>query len=155
MPILFAFFLTATATAQPQPAIRAPIDVERIRLAIIAGGVACAAGNPTGSMAAVDRDLLLSYPGARDRDHAGLAAGYERLCDGKSPNTVTRTVPEFEEITVKGDVAIARMIWSTHLRGMPEGTVRKLRDFQVWRRTPDGWRFWRGVHWPYKDDQPK
>ena len=147
--------LSGASAAAPGQVAQAGSDVEAVRRAIIDGGTACGAGNPAGPMAAVDRELVLSFPGARDQDYESLAAGYARLCDGKSDGTVTKTVPEFEEVSVIGDVAIARLIWSTHLRGMPEGSVRKLRDFQLWRRTPDGWRFWRGVHWPYKDEQPK
>jgi ketosteroid isomerase-like protein len=130
-------------------------DREAVRSAIVAGAEACSSGDPAGSMASVDRDLVLSYPDGRDRTYDGLAAGYARLCKGEGENTVVSTTPEFEEVTVNGDVAIARLIWTTHLRGMPEGAYRKMRDFQVWRRTPEGWRFWRGAHWPYSDERPR
>jgi len=130
-------------------------DQEAVRSAIVAGAEACGAGNPAGSIASVDRGLVLSYPDARDRTFDGLAAGYARLCRGEGENTVVSTTPEFEEVAVTGDVAIARLIWTTRLRGMPEGAYRKMRDFQVWRRTPEGWRFWRGVHWPYSDERPR
>ncbi len=134
----------------------APADAARhIRDAITAGGIACGRGDPAGARATVEKELVLSYPGARDRGHDGLAAGYARLCKGAGEGTVESTGPEFEEVSVIGDVAVARLIWHTRLRGMPAGAVRKMRDFQVWRRTPQGWRFWRGAHWPYADDQPK
>ena len=143
--------LLATALATTSPTA----DQEAVRSAIVAGAEACSAGNPTGAMAAVDRELVLSYPDARDRTYDGLAAGYARLCRGEGENTVLSTTPEVEEVVVDGDTAIARLIWKTRLRGMPEGTYRKMRDFQVWRRTPEGWRFWRGVHWPYSDERPR
>lgn len=143
--------LLATALAATSPTA----DQEAVRSAIVAGAEACSAGNTEGSMASVDRDLVLSYPDANDRTFDGLAAGYARLCRREGDNTVVSTTPEFEEIAVNGDVAIARLIWKTRLRGMPEGAFRKMRDFQVWRRTPDGWRFWRGVHWQYSDERPR
>lgn len=96
-------------------------------------------------------DIRLQYPGAADQDHAAILAGYRRLCRGAGEGTVATTRASWEEILVAGDIAVARLSWETHLRGMPEGTVRRLRDFQVWRRTPDGWRFIRGVHYPVRD----
>jgi hypothetical protein len=129
----------------------AAADEAEVRRLIDDGARACAAGNPAGSMRAVDRDLRLSYPGTPDQGYDELAAGYARLCAGSGEGTVTSTVPEFEEVVRHGDIIVARLTWATHLRGMPEGTVRRLRDFQVWRRTAEGWRMWRGVHWPFAE----
>lgn len=147
---MLALVFAIAVTAAP-----APEDKEVVKRAIVAGGVACAAGNPEGAMAAVDRALVLSYPGAKDRGYDGLAAGYAQLCKAGGDGTLETTSPEFEEVGVIGDVAIARIIWHTRLRGMPPGAVRKMRDVQIWRRTAAGWRFWRGVHWPYSDERPK
>lgn len=93
-------------------------------------------------------DIRLQYPGAPDTDYAALLAAYRRLCRGSGEGSVETTRASWEEILVAGDLAVARLVWNTHLRGMPEGAVRRLRDFQIWRRTPEGWRFIRGVHYP-------
>ena len=103
-------------------------------------------------MARYDPDIILSYPGVADQDHAALLAGYRRLCAGSGggDGSVETTRAAYDEILVSGDVAIARLTWSTHLRGMSAGSVRRLRDMQIWRRTARGWLFFRGVHFPLR-----
>ena len=91
---------------------------------------------------------MLSYPGVPDQNYADILAGYRRLCRGEGEDTVESTVPTFHEVTVMGEVAIARLTWTTRLRGMPAGATRQLTDFQVWRRGKGGWQFVRGVHYP-------
>jgi hypothetical protein len=91
---------------------------------------------------------VLAYPGAPDSDYAAILAGYRRLCRGEGEGTVESTVPTFHEVIVMDEVAIARLTWTTRLRGMPAGATRKLTDFQVWRRGKKGWEFVRGVHYP-------
>jgi steroid delta-isomerase len=144
--ILFAALLAAPATAQPAG------DEAELRAAIEAGARACEAGRPDDVMSSYAPDILLSYPGIPDQDHAALVAGYRRLCAGMAggEGTVETTIAAYDEILVSGDLAVVRLTWSTHLRGMSEGAVRRLRDMQVWRRTPQGWRFFRGVHVPLR-----
>lgn len=137
---------SSCATAAPAPAA----DERLVRTAIEAGARACEAGRPEAVMSSYAPDIVLSYPGVPDQDYATLLAGYRRLCGG-GDGTVETTRAAYEEILVSGDLAVARLTWSTHLRGMPEGKVRRLRDMQIWRRTPQGWRFIRGVHYPLRD----
>ena len=146
--ILYAALAALPAAAAAQPAT----DEAAIRSAIEAGARACEAGQPDAVMASYAPDIVLSYPGAPDENYASLLASYHRLCPGSggAEGTVETTRGAFEEVLVSGDLAIVRVIWSTHLRGMPDGAVRRLRDMQVWRRTPDGWRFFRGVHFPLR-----
>ena len=146
--------LAGFAAVQPIAADPAS-DAEAIRAAVIAGAKGCEAGRPHLAMAAVDRALVLSYPGTPDLGYDGLVAGYARLCKGEGEDTLATTVPTFEEVSVNGDIALVRITWATHLRGMPDGAVRYLRDWQLWRRTPDGWRFFRGVHYAAKGDPPR
>jgi len=143
---LLLFPLAAPAVAQPGS------DEAAIRAAIEAGARACEAGRPDEVMASYAPDILLSYPGVPDQDHATLRAGYRALCPGAGggEGTVETTRATFDEIIVSGDLAVARLTWSTHLRGMADGAVRRLRDMQVWRRTREGWRFARGVHFPLR-----
>ena len=144
--ILCLSLAAAPAGAQPGG------DEAAIRAAIEAGARACEAGRPDQVMASHAPDILLSYPGTPDQDHAALLAGYRELCPGAggAEGTVETTRASFDEIIVSGDLAVARLTWSTHLRGMPDGAVRRLRDMQVWRRTSEGWRFSRGVHFPLR-----
>ena len=147
-PILYAALAALPAAAPAQPGG----DEAAIRAAIEAGARACEAGRPDAVMESYAPDILLSYPGVPDQDHAALLAGYRQLCPGSGggEGTVETTRAAFDEILVSGDLAVARLTWSTHLRGMAEGNVRRLRDMQVWRRTPEGWRFFRGVHFPLR-----
>jgi steroid delta-isomerase len=144
--ILFAAIVGAQANAQPAG------DEAALRAAIEAGARACEAGRPDEVMASYAPDILLSYPGIPDQDHAALLAGYRQLCPGSGggDGTVETTTAAYDEILVSGDLAMVRLTWSTHLRGMSGGAVRRLRDMQVWRRTAQGWRFFRGVHFPLR-----
>ena len=139
-------FLALTALGQGS----ARGDEAALRAAIEAGARACEAGRPDEVVRAYAPDILRHYPGAPDQDLAILREGYRRLCAGSGDGTVATTRAAFDEIIVSGDLAVIRLTWSTHLRGMPEGAVRRLRDMQIWRRTPEGWRFARGVHFPLR-----
>ena len=150
MTALFVFPLAACASAQvppvPPPMNPDALEIQRI---ILAGAEACARGDQAGVMRQYDRNVVLSFPGAPDRGYESLAAGFARLCRGSGDGTVERTVPTFEEIIVGRDHALVRVMWQTDLRG---GQSRMLRDFQYWHRTPEGWRFRSGVHWPYSPE---
>lgn len=128
----------------------APADkgADEVRGLILEGAKACAAGRPEEVVAHYSRDIVLAYPGVPDQDYATILAGYRRLCRGAGEGTVESTVPTFHEVTVMDKVAIARLTWTTRLRGMPAGATRQLTDFQVWRRGRNGWEFVRGVHYP-------
>ena len=144
--------LAACASGQvppvpPQLAPGDPGDGEKIKAMITAGGEACARGDVAVVMSQYDPNILLSFPGAPDQNYADVAASFARLCKGAGEGTVERTVPTFEEIIVGRDTALIRIMWTTQLRGAPG--PRMLRDLQYWHRTPEGWRFRSGVHWPY------
>ena len=154
--IAVALAMVVSGCAAMPPMVPDPAsDAQAVRAAVIAGAKACEVGTPDLVMATVDRELVLSYPGTPDQDYDGLAAGYARLCKGEGEDTVETTVPTFEEVRVNGDIALVRVTWATHLRGMPDGAVRYLRDWQLWRRTPEGWRFFRGLHYAAKGDPPR
>lgn len=126
-------------------------DDRRLRSLIEEGARQCEAGHPERVVDHYAQDLLLQYPGVPDQDLSALREGYRQLC-GSGPGTVQSTVPTFEEVLVMGDVAVIRITWSTHLRGTPEGSVRRLRDVQIWQRTSGGWNFRRGVHYPLRQE---
>ena len=152
--VLLTMTLSAcTAAANqvpPVPPMLAPGDPghgETIKGMIVAGAEACARGDQAGVMRQYDRTVLLSYPGTPDIGYDELAASFARLCKGSGDGTVEQTVPTFEELIVGPDTAVVRIMWTTHLRGV--AGPRTLRDMQYWHRTPEGWRFRSGVHWPY------
>jgi len=120
-----------------------------VRQKIERGAQACMAGQPAKVMESYARDILLQYPGIPDQDYATLNKGYRQLC-GTGEGTVESTVPQFEEIYRSGTVVVARLIWTTRLRGMPPGTSRQLRDLQIWEMREGEWMFVRGVHYPVK-----
>jgi steroid delta-isomerase len=139
LAILFAFPAAAQAARGG--------DAAAIRSAIEAGARSCEAGRPADVMRSYAPDIVLSYPGVPDQDFAALRDAFARLC-GAGEGTVETTRATYDEILVSGDMAIVRLTWSTHLRGMAPGAVRRLKDLQVWRRTARGWQFFRGVHFP-------
>lgn len=143
--IAAALCLVPTAAAGAQTTA----DQAAIRGEIEAGARACEGGRPDDIMRGYARDIALSYPGTPDQDFDAILAAYRRLCAGSGggAGTVETTRGEFQEILVSGDLAVVRVVWNTHLRGMPPG-VRRLQDWQLWRRTGEGWRFFRGVHFP-------
>ena len=140
MSLILSLALAATAPADK--------GADQVRALILEGAKACADGRPEQVVAHYSRDIVLSYPGVPDQDYSDILAGYRRLCKGEGEGTVESTVPTFHEVTVMGQVAIARLTWTTRLRGMPAGATRQLTDFQVWRRGRGGWEFVRGVHYP-------
>jgi ketosteroid isomerase-like protein len=99
---------------------------DQVRALILEGAKACAAGRPEQVVAHYSRDIVLSYPGIPDQNYSDILAGYRRLCAGEGEDTVESTVPTFHEVTVMGQVAIARLTWTTRLRGMPAGATRQL-----------------------------
>lgn len=129
---------------------RAQRDAETLRSIITAGARSCAAGKPDEIVAHYSKDILLSYPGVPDQRYDDLLSGYRRMCKGAGEGSLESSIPNFEEILVSGDMAVARITWSTHIRGMAPGTVRQLRDVQIWQKKPGGWKFIRGVHYPIK-----
>ena len=144
--IAAALCLVPTAPAGAQTTA----DQAAIRGEIEAGARACEGGRPDDIMRGYARDISLSYPGTPDQDFDAILAAYRRLCAGSAggEGTVETTRGEFQEILVSGDLAVVRVVWNTHLRGMAPGSVRRLQDWQLWRRTGEGWRFFRGVHFP-------
>ena len=144
--MLLAFLLAAAAPASAG-------DTEAIKAIIIAGAEACARGDQAGVMRQYDRQVVLSFPGAPDRNYDDLAAGFARLCKGSGEGTVERTAPQFEELIVSEHTALVRIIWTTQLRGA--ASPRMLRDVQFWLKTPQGWRFRSGAHWPHRAEAAK
>ena len=144
MPIALTLIELATA------AQLAGIDPARIvRTKIEEGAKACMAGKPSDVVKNYARDITLQYPGVPDQNYDDLAKAYQNLCSS-GEGAVESTVPTFEELYVAGPVVVARLTWKTHLRGMPEGAARYLRDVQIWENRKGKWTFVRGVHFPVK-----
>src|SRR4051812_21184853 len=98
---LFLALLAFPAAATPPGG-----DETALRAAIEAGARACEAGRADAVMEAYAPDILLSYPGVPDQDHAALTAAYRELCPGSGggPGTVETTRASFDEILVSGDL---------------------------------------------------
>lgn len=149
--VIFGAWLVGAArvSAQGSPAR----DSAAIRASIEKGARGFARGQPDTILAHYARDIVLSYPGIPDQDYATLVKAYGDL--RQRPGFVTATTsPTFDEILVSGNLAIVRVRWTTTIRAAAHDTVaareatRYLRDLQVWRRDPEGWRFIRGMHYP-------
>ena len=143
-PIIASLLAASSAAAAPAP------DGDTLRVLIREGAQACMAGKPDDVVKHYARDILLAYPGTPDQGYDAILAGYRELCATSGEGTVETTEPFFEEVLVSGDMAVVRVIWNTHLRGMPPGATRQLRDMQIWRRGAHGWEFIRGVHYPLR-----
>ncbi|HET7845672.1 MAG TPA: nuclear transport factor 2 family protein, partial [Xanthomonadales bacterium] len=114
-------------------ALAASDDAATLRELVAEGAAACMAGRADDVVAHYSRDIVLSYPGVPDHGYDEILASYRTLCAGAGVGTVESTVPTFEEVLVSGDLGVVRVTWTTHLRGMPDGATRQLRDLQVWR----------------------
>lgn len=110
----------------------------------------CMAGNAEAVVADYAEDIILSYPGTPDQHLPAIRDGYRELCRGTGAGTVETTTPTFEELLVSGNMVVAKLRWTTHLRGMPAGSFRTLRDLQIWQQRNGKWQFVRGVHYPVK-----
>jgi ketosteroid isomerase-like protein len=145
--------ITTRDDAPPQSSPGA--DVAAIRASIERGARGFERGDPDSILEHYAPDVILSYPGIPDQDYATLARGYAQL-RSRPPSVTATTVPTFDEILVSGDLAIARLRWTTTIRvaasdsSAERSATRYLRDLQVWRREKTGmWRFIRGMH--YRD----
>lgn len=154
--ILLAATLHLPAAAQqPAAAHGPPQDVEAIRALVVRSEEAFNAKDPDAIIALYSRDVVLTYPGIPDQDYETLDAGYREMTNLPAGVTVT-TVPDIEEIIVSGDLGIVRVTWNTTtVQAEPaQRSTRQLRDLQVWRREPDGWKFFRGMHFRQPAPQP-
>jgi hypothetical protein len=145
--------LAVLALASPAAAVAAEDGATIVRTRIEEGARACMGGRPADVVKSYALDIRLQYPGVPDQGYEDLAKAYRRLCSGRGEGTVESTVPAFEEIYVSGPVVVARLTWTTRLRGMPAGASRQLRDVQIWEKRGGEWLFVRGVHYPVKAPQ--
>lgn len=152
LSIAMALFI-GVAPRREQPALQAAADSTEIRAAIERGARGFERGDPDSILSHYARDIVLSYPGIPDMNYADLVRNYDEL--RRRPRHVTATTrPTFDEILVEGKLAIVRVRWTTTIRSAATDSTpartstRYLRDLQVWRRDPAGWRFVRGMHYP-------
>ena len=146
LSLLVATLLLAPAVAVAQPSPDA--DAQAIRAKILQGARGFMLGDPDTVLAHYARDIVLSYPGIPDMDHATLARSYGELRRRPAGERAT-TTPTFDEVLVSGDLAVVRVRWTTTITDSTgRASTRRLRDMQVWRRERDGqWMFVRGMHY--------
>lgn len=131
---------------------RARRDSAEIHAAILRGAGGFERGDPDAILDRYARDVVLAYPGEPDMDYATLAKAYAEL-RRRPPTTRAATVPTFDELLVVGDMAVARLRWTTTITTPERATTRRMKDLQVWRREVDGrWMFVRGMH--YREPEP-
>lgn len=151
-----AVCLTGTACTSIDPGAgsqRAGADATTIRRLIEDSNRACLAGRAEQAIALIDREAQLSHPVSPDQTYSGFVTDYSNMC--RTDGVLVSAVPSFEEVSVNGDTAVVRIIWSRRFRDMGPGAVRRVRVLQVWRRTPAGWQLWRGVSWPLRDTEAR
>lgn len=157
-PLVLVALLAACAHGGRAPAPDPARDQEAVRAAVMASAAAANARDPRAIMALFARDLVLSYPGIPDQDYASLEQSFTEMM-ALPPGVNVTTVPNIEEILVVGDMAAVRMTWTTTTTvaatdSTPaRASTRRMRDFAVWRREPDGsWKFARGMHFRMPDE---
>ena len=152
LSVAVALFVGVVPERQ-HPALETSTDSTEIRAAIERGARGFERGDPDSILAHYASDIVLSYPGIPDMDYAALVRNYGELRSRPRHVTAT-TTPTFDEILVDGKLAIVRVRWTTTIRSAAtdstpaRASTRYLRDLQVWRRDPAGWRFVRGMHYP-------
>jgi uncharacterized protein (TIGR02246 family) len=117
-------------------------DAAEIRAGIRQIADAALTQDHAATMAPFHRDVILSHPGYPDVGYDAISATFARgLKSG--PMKVTA---EVQEVEVVGDLAYARILWSAKpAAAPPEAEPRREVDLEIWRRTPEGWRLYRGL----------
>ncbi|MCW5889928.1 MAG: nuclear transport factor 2 family protein [bacterium] len=87
-------------------------------------------------------DVVLTFPGGPDRDHAAMCAGFRRLF-ARTDETLRYDPPAITEIMVDGDLAAVRLVWTARSTGagIAGERVDEEQGLDVFQRQPDGqWR---------------
>jgi uncharacterized protein (TIGR02246 family) len=83
-------------------------------------------------------DVILTFPGGPDRDHAAMCGGFAATF-ARTDRTYRYDAPAIEEIVVDGDMAAVRLTWTLRITGdgVPE-VVERERGLDVLQRQADG-----------------
>jgi uncharacterized protein (TIGR02246 family) len=83
-------------------------------------------------------DVILTFPGGPDRDHAAMCRGFAATF-ARTDRTYRYDAPAIEEIVVDGDMAAVRLTWTLRITG--DGgheVVERERGLDVLQRQADG-----------------
>lgn len=87
-------------------------------------------------------DVVLTFPGGPDRNHATMCDGFKAIF-ARTDRTLRYDEPAIEEVLVSGDLAVVRLEWTSRLSGtgLPGELPERERGIDVFQRQPDGrWR---------------
>jgi uncharacterized protein (TIGR02246 family) len=132
--------LAACARPSPERAIRAALEQWPRDWNARDVGAVCGLFAP---------DVVLTFPGAADRDHARMCRGFAATF-ADTGRTFRYDAPAIEEIVVDGDMAAVRLVWTLHVAGANGEVVERERGLDVFRRQPDGaWKIRISCAYPY------
>ncbi|HEV7734162.1 MAG TPA: nuclear transport factor 2 family protein [Candidatus Binatia bacterium] len=125
-----ACLLTACGESKPEQAVRAvlaqwPRDWNARNVPAVCGLFA--------------PDVVLSFPGGPDRDHATMCRGFTTTL-ARTDRILRYDAPEIEDVFVDGDLAAVRLVWTLRITGdgLPAEIVEKERGLDVFQRQSDG-----------------
>lgn len=98
-------------------------------------------------------DLVSSYQGRADLDHAGICTLLTRAL--AVPDRTLRYEVEIQDILVDGDLAAVRLIWIFEVKTAAGSEISRDQGLDVFRRQPDGaWRIVRFIAYSLPDTGP-
>jgi ketosteroid isomerase-like protein len=83
-------------------------------------------------------DLVASYPGMKDKNYQEMCSNFSLILSNLD-KLYFYEEPEIQQILVKGDLAVVRLIWTLNVKekGQKEATIKE-KGMDVFRRQPDG-----------------
>lgn len=136
--------LSIGAADDPDAAARSAV-----RAALDRWSAAFNARDPAGSCALFAPDLIATFPGGPDRDYGAMCRQLTAVVRDRTRSL--RYSFELEEIVVRGDLAVVRLVWTLRSRDATADreTVEHERGVDVFRLQPDGsWRISRSMAYP-------
>ena len=156
MRVLLAALLVsscAAAAPPPVPPQYAPDDyrhdADTLRAAISGSAEACVRGDAAGAARIYHPGVIISTPNQPDQGYDEIVASLKRRCNAQA----ARMTPLFEDIRFSPSVAMVAVTWTIEPPGRPE-LASMVRELGYWERTPNGWRYMRGVRWDYHPVPP-
>jgi uncharacterized protein (TIGR02246 family) len=127
---LSALVLAAACGGDPSRAIRATLEQWPRDWNARDVGAVCGLFAP---------DVILTFPGGPDRDHAAMCRGFAATF-ARTDRTYRYDAPDIEEIIVDGDMAAVRLTWTLRITGdgLPAEVVERERGLDVFQRQRDG-----------------
>jgi ketosteroid isomerase-like protein len=122
------------------PTASPPAQAEaQVRAALAAWPEDFAAKRTTAVCGLFAPDVVLSYPGTKDRDFDAMCSHFRDLFAIRD-RSFTYAAPEIEEVVADRDTVVVRLVWTLTVADSSGKTLEVVREkgVDVFRRQPDG-----------------